>query len=418
MDFARHVCENTPQFVMSEKFSIPVWAVVCGAWVCAYLALFVHPVFLNAGQTMAFPRTVPTLDPIGVDFRALLGSSRAWLEMGNPSSCYPPLAAVGFAPFVALPFSVAYAVMTGLTLLAYLSVTLVLPLRVFPRADRAAVLAVSMAGLFSYGLLFEFERGQYNVLAMACVAWGLFLFHRGRGRGARWAAYALFSAAIQLKVYPAIFVFAFAKEARAWKQNLARWAGLGAANVALLFALGPQAFGDFLRLLKLQAVEPYVWVGNHSIQSLAERTGHPWIVPAFTAVYAACFLWALRRQIRPGGPGAFAGLLLMSALGAMLIPGVSHDYKLTVLTLAFAFFAASAAPLSLRGIRAGVAAGLFLVLCFLQAWMQFSYVLKPAGVQNNAPFLLALAAGLTLWMGVAEKPVEPGARTDGGAGGG
>lgn len=397
---------------MQKMFQIPVWVAVGGGWLCAYLALFIYPVFLNAGHAMAFPRTLPTLDPIGSDLNLMLGFSRAWLETGTPGSCYPPLLAVGFAPLTALPFPAAYTMMVVATLLAYLSVVLVLPLLACKRADRAAVLGVALAGLFSYGLLFEFERGQYNVLAMACVAWGLFLFHRGRVRGAKWAAYALFSVAIQLKVYPAIFVFAFARDAPAWKQNLARWSALGAANVALLFALGPGVFGEFFGLLKQQAFDPYVWAGNHSMLSFAERTGHPWIVPAFTAVYAACFLWALGRQIRPGGPMAFAGLLLMCALGAMLIPGVSHDYKLTVLTMAFAYFAAAAPPLSLGGARAAVSAGLFFVLCFLQAWMQFSYMLKPVGAQNNAPFLLAVAVALAAWLGAAEKPSEPRERPD------
>lgn len=384
---------------MQEKRHIPVWVAVCGGWFCAYLLLFVYPVFLNNGQAMAFPHPVPSLDPIGADLRMTLGFSRTWLETGNPSAGYPPLSAVGFAALMALPFSAAYMLMIALTLLAFISVALVLPLRVCERADRAAVVMVTLAGLFSYGLQFEFERGQSNVLVMACVAWGLFWFHRGASCGSRWAAYALFSAAIQFKLYPAIFVFAFAKDARAWKQNLARWAGLGAVNVALLFALGPRAFADFFHLLKDQASDPYVWAGNHSILGFTLWVHHPWIEPAFAAVYAACFLWALGRQIWPGGPGQFAGLLLMSALGAMLIPGASHDYKLPLFTMAFAFFTGAAQPLSLRGLRGAWAAGLFVAIGFLQAWTQYSYVVKPVGLQNNAPFLLAACVVLAVWMG-------------------
>ncbi len=391
---------------MPEKRSIPVWAAVVAGWLCAFLPLFVR------GRGGFLPPETPSM-PAGVDLRMMLEYSRAWLEVGTPFvglNPYPPLSALLFAPLSALPFSAAYGLMTAMTLMAFASVAVVLPLLAFPRADRRAVLGVALSGALSYGLWFELRRGQFNVAALACAALGLFLFHRGKGRGARWAAYALFSASIQLKLFPAIFVFAFAEEARAWRSNLARWAALGAANVALLFALGPEVFADFRESLKAQAEGPFTWAGNHSIQSFAEWAGHPGIAPALFATFAACFAIASWRTARTRGGGTFAGLVLMGALGTMLLPGVSHDYKLTAFPMAFAFFVAAAEPMSPpQGLRGICAAGLLAALCFLEAWTLFSFAAKPEGLRNNAPFLLVACMALAAWMACAGRRSGPAA---------
>ena len=385
-----------------EKRFIPAWAFVGVGWLGAFLPLAV------AGRSGLWPPATPA-QPAGVDLAMMLDYSRAWLATGNPFAGlnpYPPLAAVLFAPLAGLPFAAAYGIVAALTLAAFVSAVAVLPLWAFPRADRAAVLIAALAGVLSYGLWFELRWGQFNVLALAAAAWGVFLFHRGRGRRARLAAYALFTAGIQLKLYPAIFVFLFARDARAWKENLARWAGLGAANAALLFALGPRVFGDFLQALRAQAEAPYVWAGNHSIQSFAAWAGRPEWTGALFALFGVCLAVALWRAARANGRAAFAALALVCALGTMLLPGVSHDYKLVAFSMAFAPFVAAAEPIAVRAARGWLAAGLFLALCGLEAWTLFSYGAKPAVVQNNAPFLLAACGLLALGMGRARSRSE------------
>ncbi len=383
-----------------EKKTIPVWAAVVAGSLVVLL-----PLLARLPRGGRWPPEMPA-QPAGVDLAMMLGYARAWLETGNPFlglNPYPPLAAVGFAPLAALPFAVAYGCLSALTLAAFASVAAALPLLAFPRADRAAALGVALAGVFSYGLEFELRWGQFNVVALACAAWGLYWFHRGRGRWARAGAYALFSAAIQLKLYPAIFVFLFARDARAWRANLARWAALGAANVALLFALGPRVFADFLESLRAQAAAPYVWAGNHSIQSYAAWAGHPELAPALFAAFVACFAAALVRAARGGGRAEFAGMALMGALGAMLVPGVSHDYKLVAFPMAFAFFVAAAEPLSLRSARGLFEAGFLAALGGLHAWTLLSFAAKPAPLQNHAPFLLAACAALALRPGTGAR---------------
>ena len=369
------------------KGSIPVWTFVAAGAICAALPLLAT--VWGGGGRLELPKQPP-----GVDLAMMLDYSRAWLETGNPFAGlnpYPPLAAVLFAPLARLPFAAAYGLVSALTLAAYASVAAALPLLAVRQADRKAVALVALGGALSYGLRFELAWGQFNVLALACAAWGLYLFHRGAGHPARFAAFALFTAAIQLKLYPAIFVFLFARDGRAWRENLRRWVGLGVANVALLFVLGPATFADFLHSLRAQAAAPYVWAGNHSIQSFAAWAGWPALAPALFAAYGICFAVVAWRAARARNRGGFARLALVAALGAMLLPGVSHDYKLVAFPLAFAVFIAAAEP------PRGREAFFLLALCALETWTLLPLAAKPAALQNSAPALLAAGVILALW---------------------
>ncbi len=375
---------------MRTRGRIPIWAVMGVGMLAALGGLAVHA----GGAMFRFP-TEPSM-PVGVDLGMMLAYSRDWWVEGNPFLAlnpYPPLAAVAFAPLAGLPWPLAYGLMTAITLACLVSVALVLPWRTCPGGDRVAMGLAFLAGLASYGLRFELRWGQFNVLAVACAAWGLYGFHRWRGRGGRWAAYALFSAAIQLKVYPAIWVLALAKDPRAWKENLRRWIGLGVVNAGLLLAMGPGVARDFLHSLRVQAQAPYVWAGNHSIQSFAEWAGHPAWAPFLAGLFAAGFIGIGGLAARRGDRASFAGLVLAGALGAMLLPGVSHDYKLTVFSLALPFFLGSMPPIP-RSRRGWVPAAGVAVLSFAYAWTVVPYAARPLAGQNSAPFLLLAGAAL------------------------
>ena len=379
---------------MNRMRTVPIWLVVGAGWLAAWLPLWV------GGRGWWWPPALPDM-PVGVDLGLMLGYSRDWLQTGNPFvglNPYPPVAAVLFAPLTQVPFAWAYAGFSALTVAAFLSVVLWLPLRVFPRADRWAVGWVALSGLFSYGLWFELRWGQFNVLALALVAWGFYAFHRVRGWGGRWAAYLGLSVAIQLKVYPAIFVVLLANNPRAWRQNLVRWCGLGGANLLLFLALGPRVFLDFLQALHAQAAAPYVWAGNHSLQSWATWAGYSWLAPAGGWLLAIGLLIGLGQLWRWPSEPAWARMALLCALATLLVPGVSHDYKLAVLPLAFAFYIAAQPPLGLRPRSVRVRAALLLgLVCFLEAWTLFPAALKPAPLQNAAPVLLAMA-GIILFL--------------------
>lgn len=389
---------------MKHPKSIPLWALVCGSLLLTYLLFFVPPIFLNRAHTMLFPRYVPSMEPIGADLRQTISFSKEWMQKGTLVSGYPPCGVMMFCPLALLPFQIAYELITVASILAFLSVMLGLVWISSKKPDTTVLILLTFAGLYSYGLQFEIERGQFNVFAMACCGWAVYLFHRGAGRSSRAACYALFTASIQMKLYPAIFVFTLTRDAREWKQNVIRWISLGAFNVALLFVLGSQVFRNFLLAIRHEFAE-LNWVGNHSIHGWVlhlqttslKPFAHPLgLISGF--VLAACLLFVLVRAHGRNDRSSFKNLVLMCALATLLIPKYSHDYKLPILSMAFASYLAGTEPVGIGHFKGRIRACLLFAMSTLHALTLYSCVLKPSPLKNNAPVLLGLCVLLVMVM--------------------
>ena len=85
-----------------------------------------------------------------------------------------------------------------------------------------------VTGLFSYGFQFELKQGQWNLIAFLFSVAAIYLFHQKPKY--RWAAYLLFSISVQLKLFPAIFVFTLIDDFTDWKNNAKRIIGLEYSN--------------------------------------------------------------------------------------------------------------------------------------------------------------------------------------------
>ena len=165
----------------------------------------------------------------------------------------------------------------------------------------------------------------------------------------RFFAYLLFIIAVNLKIYPGIFLFCFTSDWRNWKANLRRWGLLLLANFACLFILGWRVFSDFIAALLSQLKQPsYGWVGNHSIDSFirfvidAICSSNPslasaltpnirWFSLALLAIYLLCLGGVYWIVYRRGMNAANQYVLLVLTIGALIIPSTSHDYKLCIL---------------------------------------------------------------------------------------
>ena len=124
---------------------------------------------------------------------------------------------------------------------------------------------IYLVGLTSYGIHFELERGQFIIISIALAFFGIFLFHKYPKP--TWLAYILFILSIQLKIYPAVFIFLFIREWRNWKENIIRIAVLCIINFVLLFSLGWNLFHNFIQIIGETVNDPGVWVGNLSVRS-------------------------------------------------------------------------------------------------------------------------------------------------------
>lgn len=400
---------------LSER-SVFLWG--CLGFVLPYLAWFIVPTFFSR-DVMYRPELLPAMNPIAIDLRDVVSWGRDWLDPSVPYHGYPPLSNVLLAVMYQLPFTVTYALFTAMTLGLFLLLLVALPLHYARGRGVPPLLSLFLiTGLFSYGLQFEIERGQFNVIAFGLSICGVWLFHARP----RWTmlAYALFCAGVQLKVHPAILGLLLVRDYRDVKGNLRRAVGLGAVNFLLLFAMGPRRFVEFVSALDSIA---FVYTGmtlNHSIDSFVAYANATLSNHIALPAYAYTMIkWALTLSW-VAGLGAIVGLnyrdrrtgldpylLLACSICAMLIPPMSFDYKLSILVaptaLAVIEFERSAASPSHPRI-AGIATLVLLVAAYTTTLL--TYELKPTLLDNNCVALLVMLGCVTA-MAVFRSSARP-----------
>ncbi len=392
------VAALTDSLTRSASFWVVAWLLVC------YTAFFFRPVFLNASNTMALENYLPAIHPIGNDLRLIMDAAGSLADGGSPyagANKYPPLATAAFTPLLGLNNREAFRVLSTANLFLFVFLCVGVPWWLSDRRKIAGFAwFVFAAGLFTYGFHFEVERGQFNLLAVGLALLGVALYHRAPRL--KWAAFVLFCLAVQLKIYPAIFVLFFTRDWRDWKNNMLRWAGLGLANLALLLALGWRVFADFVSMMTsvVGGLGFKDWPVSHSINGFISFWGSqaPWVAEnarllqvmlylAVAALTALC-LWAALRRNATLDPY----LLLACTLAALTLPSLSNDYTLAFLIgPALLFF--SCVEERFSGATGGMQWWMRVALaaCALAfASTFFSYYVKPPLLQNQFPALLVM----------------------------
>jgi hypothetical protein len=362
------------------------------------------------GDVMLTKPSVPYFPLAGSDLHLGLEFVRMWLLGGciphATGTTFSPVVNVLLAPLLLLSPSNAYHVVLTLTFVASVLSIVLLPLVFTPDAWSRSVLWVVLALNFSsYGLNFEIERGQFNAIAMGLCYGAIALFHCCPRR--RWLAYVLFICAVQLKAYPLIMLVLLCEPGERLRMVARRWVALVAASFACPFVLGVDCAKAYFRCISLQANEPYIWLGNHSVKAFAKMAetyrgqilagGHgdsstlAWLQAHAASIsllltalvlllFAAIFLGARRKAAQPV-------LLLAGTLCCLMLPGASQDYKLSILPPAMAAFLCWAEPGS-----SGTFGQRLLVFLstFVYVGLQASYVTRPMLFMNVFPLLLTL----------------------------
>ena len=418
------------QWAVEQLLNLPVIVWVLVGFLIVYCSFFLLPVFWNPERSMwYFDRFLPNRSPIGLDIRVVLQYIQDWLISGeSPYSdsfiAYPPLSMILFAPLLLMGYPGYYYLVTTLSLLLYLgSTTMVFA---WTRGQQSSMLAFLMLGLclFSYGFQFELERGQSNLIAFSLCLIAIYLYHSHHRF--RYLAYLLFTLGVQIKIYPAILIVMFIKDWRDWKGNIKRLAGIALLNLALLFILGFRIFGDFLRAVGGQQALPNSWNGNHSLKGFVDnlvtdgfRLFPPETLTAFQqnqgliqalllGIIALCFLSVLVFSYLQNQSMPNPNLLLVCTICALVIPSVSNDYKLPILTvpMALVFCTLSLPEQTLRKI-----ASILLVLVMSMAYwsIQFPFTVKPYFLTRNFPalFILLLAVTAINFVAYPKPAVQP-----------
>jgi len=392
-------------FFAKKSRSMLFWIVI--SFLFWYGFAYVHSVFFDASHFMQNGNFLPAIRPIGNDLNLILKAGDSVASGGSPyigANKYPPFATVLFVPLAIIDKQAAFQIQTILTYLSYALVTLFIPL-VFSRNRKLSAFSWLLfgIGLFSYGLSFEIERGQFNLTAIACTFFAIYLFHRFPRQ--RWLAYILFTFGIQLKLYPAIFILFFVDDWNKWKETMLRWCEIGLANVLLLFILGKDIALKYLSSLfgMVNTAGVIDWPGSHSVFGFLGFVNYSLNLPAGTikafeislqfavllmVLYCAYRAYRENRLLDPY-------LFLSCTLAALTIPALSHDYTLSYLVgpviWLLAYLEENQADSSGQ---AAVAAGqhlmpiVLLVFCFTGTF--FSYLQKPVLLQNQFPALFIM----------------------------
>lgn len=388
---------------------VTVWFLV--SFLGVFFAFFVSPVFLNSKLQMAYlNRYLPHTGMIGADLRVFVEYIDDWLRSGHSPYtsgyiAYPPFSFFLFSPLVLIGYPHNYRVVTVVTLASYFLVAFIASRLLSGGKSNSLQLFIFTMGLFSYGLQFELERGQSNVIAFAFCLLGIYIFHFHQRF--RIFAYLLFSVSVQLKLYPAIFLLLLVDNWQAWKENLRRFVGLALFNFSLLFVMGFAVFKDFMQALWFQQFNLSQWNGNHSIRAFAVNlTGHgfglfsPEVV-AFLGPYTrmleivlmgivvGCIVLLILAGYHRKEQGLNRYLLFACTIGALVIPSVSNDYKLSFLPPCVALLFSD---VSISGNVWKKLSIILLILMFSAAFWSvlYPFKVKPEFLSSSFPLLLIM----------------------------
>ncbi|MFZ5910761.1 MAG: glycosyltransferase family 87 protein [Chloroflexota bacterium] len=387
-----------------------VWVTL--AFLILYIPFFLFPLFFSQTQIHYFTKYIPNayITHVGFDIEAIISRVQAWLATGQSPYAdgfiaYPPLAIALFTPLSIIGYPAYFELMTGLTVAAYMMAALVIPLLIIPKRNHALLFLLFVTGLFSYGLQFEQERGQFNLIAFTLCLSAIYLYHYHHKF--RYFAYLLFSLSVQLKVYPIMFVAMFIEEWRDWKKHLRRLLGLGVVNFSLLFVLGYKFYGDFVKAITAYqfdylssryenlSIKAYSYYLSTTLFGAETMTKAPaWFEILFLALVVLAFLVVIlaawKRRVRGLNPS----LLLVCTLAALLIPSVSNDYKLSILIVPMTLFLCRKTAVFGKSKKI---VHIFLILLTSLAYWSTLYpaTVKPDFLDRNFPALTLILVSAT-----------------------
>lgn len=385
-------------------FFVSSLRVIIVAFFVAYCAFYLWKTLGEPDQMLLYG-LLPAGNPKGMDINEIIASYRAFWTSPFPvySLPYPPFSAVLFYPLTLVSQQVAYGVISFLSLILLFLVFLVVPNRFgFGKSYQMAAALTLPFSLTSYGFLFELERGQCNLIAVVLSLYGVGLYRIG-GQFNRFFGLFLFSVGVHLKVYPIIFSLL------AWDQLPRRndFMRVGAVfvgiNACLLLALGPEVLGQFyVNLTKIMNGEP-LQVVSASVKSYTgylQSLGYSgWnrehlIYVLMLSVFFGLLSTLFGQARFESGASPYKVINIFAA--AIVIPGVSFDYKLPLLSLPMAYFFGYlfAGERNELGGRVGMSLLFLLSFCFFGTL--FSYAYRPAIIANSFPLVFGMMICSTL----------------------
>jgi Glycosyltransferase family 87 len=404
-----------------------VWVLL--GFFLSFVIFFVMPVYFDPSGTIQFnPFPIP-ISPIGFDFRNIVIISSTWLHTGVALAIiYPALTYPFFIVFTFFSPETGYKLLLLIILICFILATVVLPGWINrTRSLSAFSMLILVTGLGSYGLQFEMERGQWNLIAFTFCLAAIYLFHNQPKY--RWLAYFLFCVSVQLKLYPAIFVFALIEDWSEWKNNIKRIVSLGLVNILALFILGINPILNSLRILasikathvgrpfnvSIASFISFIFTPDNYSHKVLRNPWVSWVLRSplvswvgannwapqlfLLVIFVICFLIIVWQAYKRGSKGFNPYIFMAGSIGALIIPSISFDYKLSFFPACIALCMPNIFDLekNSKGLTRKV---LTLIFSIAYSSMLYPYANKPLLIMNNLPalFVLLLICTTLSWM--------------------
>ena len=302
------------------------------SFIISFIVGFIYPVFFHS-EEMYFPRYVPSEGNLGSDLYA------TFTMVNGGVLPYPPLAIIIFRLFSLLPINIAFKIITTISLI----LLFLLCFLIIPKTSKNNNIFVStfifITLLTSYGFQFELQRGQWNFICIFLIYFSLLLFKNGNKN----LSVVFFSLAVHLKVYPLIFIILFIDDFSSVKKNIIHILKIVMFNLVLVLLIGVDVHIKFLKNIFEFANLPYMWKGNHSISSFVSMVNDNilnihYLSQGLYLIYFICLLIVLVISFRMKLHFYNKYVLFLLTVGTLIIPSVSHDYTLPLITLALLYF--------------------------------------------------------------------------------
>jgi uncharacterized membrane protein len=354
------IFSHTQNKSKEELSNHPSWlsftlALVTGLFLLIYFFNNILPYINFHTLRWEAPYLFPPMEPFGADFRdgyykpalTLLEGKSPYLEN---ELIYPPFSALFSVPFTFFPVETSYAIHVGLlfflnTATVFLAIdclrqtwqkTGVLSNLFFHTAIILLFVLFSFYTLTSYGFIFSAERGNFDIYPQFFSVAALWLLLKRPSK--IWLPVILISLATHLKIYPAILFILIL-----WVHGRKSLLPVLLMNLFLLLITGVDNAIDFLKTIVDYSLDPYLWIGNHSAASFAAYLNQfvPEILgfslPQVLFYLAPITLWILGFLFLSRWKGRLESLstiflFVLSVPLMNLLPVVSHDYKLVILS--------------------------------------------------------------------------------------
>jgi hypothetical protein len=200
------------------------------------------------------------------------------------------------------------------------------------------LLLLVLISIVSYQFIHELERGQWNLIAM----YFLFIALKNKNNGNLFSSVLLYTAAIQIKVFPIFFILLFLIRGNFF-YNFKFFSTLIIINITLLFCNGYEGMLHFIEITSVNSrINPGAWEMNPAMRStlkmIENLSGYNleivYYVLPFLIISTIIYKYMVNENILFIESYAF---LALTTLVILLIPK-SYDYRVSIIIVPIIYY--------------------------------------------------------------------------------